>query len=278
MTTELTLDNLRRLYDMAVRCISRGNITPCVWIYRNRWKSYFDEILTTAKNGVMEVYKKDNSGDPASPINGQIKGLFFMAKNINGRPPEDSPFGEIRIQIPADVLLSMAPNLYFVDFYCMSGKTHYVTLVMTKQGSLTDSYCREKLLALDHDNPHDNPFLFRQGSRWYVNVTPYILVELFYTEDINIFEMNNEYGAILRNNIPPPPNCRGRSTLGGKPKNSSCPQCNLALPPANYHTFWNADVVCRRFSAYVKKRCFLILQGKWDIWYAEMRYLLWPAI
>lgn len=174
----------------------------------------------------MEVYIKDNSGDPASPINGKINGLFFMAKNSNGQPPHDSPFGEYRIQIPANVLLSMAPNLYFVDFYCMNGKTHYVTLVMTKPGSSTDDYCRDRLLPLSPNNP----FLFRRGSKWYVNVTPYILVELFYTEDINIFEMTEEHGAILRKGIPPPPNCRGRSTPGGKPKNRMCTKCNLPRP------------------------------------------------
>jgi len=177
----------------------------------------------------MKVYVKDKSGDPASPINGQIHGLFFMAKNINGQPPDDSPFGEYRIQIPSYVLLSMAPNLYFGDFYCMNGKIHYVTLVMTKPGSKTDDYCRDKLLPLSHDNP----FLFKRGSQWHVNDTHYILVELFYTEDINIYEMVNENGAKLRSGIPPPPNCRGRSTPGGKPKNMTCPKCNLPPPSAS---------------------------------------------
>lgn len=230
MPIERTINELQRLYQIAVRNCNRYDITPCVWIYRNRWTSYFQDIFTN-HGGIMKVYDKDNSGDQASPINGQIKGLFFMAKNINGKPPEDSPFGAIRIQIPAGVLLSMAPNLYFVDFYCMTGKIHYVTLVMTKPGSSTDNYCREKLLPLSHDNP----FLFQQGGQWYVNVTPYILVELFYTEDINIYEMENTHGAIRRHNIPPPPNCRGRSTPGGKPKNSSCPKCNLPPEPPSAH-------------------------------------------
>ena len=229
MSIERTLNELGRLYQMAVSNCNRYNTTPCTWIYRNRWPSYFQDIFAT-HGGIMKVYDKDNSGDQASPINGQIKGLFFVAKNINGKPPKDSPFGKIRIQIPARVLLSMAPNLYFVDFYCMNGKTHYVTLVMTKPGSSTDNFCQEKLLPLSHDNP----FLFQRGGRWYVNITPYILVELFYTEDINICEMIDKYGAKLQENIPPPPNCRGRSTPGGKPKNSMCPKCNL--PPPALHS------------------------------------------
>jgi len=189
-TTELTLNNLELLYQMALGSCSRYSTTPCVWLYRNRWKSYFRDIFAT-HGGIMKVYVKDNSGDPASPINGQINGLFFMAKNIKGQPPADSPFGEWRIQIPSDVLLSMAPNLYFADFYCMTGRIHYVTLVATKPGSTTDKYCRDKLLPLSHDNP----FLFKRGRQWHVCDTPYILVELFYTEDINIYEMANESGA-----------------------------------------------------------------------------------
>jgi len=233
MIIELTLNDMERLHQMAVSNCSRYSITPCVWLYRNRQKSYFQKILT-ANNGIMTVYEKDNSGDPASPINGQIKGLFFMAKNINGMPPEDSPFGECRIQIRAGVLLTMAPNLYFADFYCMRGKIHYVTLVMTRPGSSTDNYCRNKLLPLGQDNP----FLFRQGSQWRVNISPYILVELFYTEDINIVEMENEHGAVLHTGIPPPPMCRGRSTPGGIPKNSTCAKCNLPRSASyNVHTF-----------------------------------------
>jgi len=219
---------------MAVSSCIRYNTTPCVWLYRNRWTSYFKDIFTN--HGGIMVYAKDNSGDQASPINGQINGLFFMAKNINGQPPGDSPFGEIHIQIPADVLLSMAPNLYFADFYCMNGKIHYITLVMTKPGSATDNYCRDKLLPL---SPHNNPFLFKRGSEWHVNVTPYILVELFYTEDIDIDEMIHEYGAILLTDIPRPPNCRGRSTPGGKPKNMMCTKCNLrpSAESYNFETF-----------------------------------------
>lgn len=47
----------------------------------------------------MKTYIKDPSGDPASPINGKINGLFFMAKNHNGEPPNYSVFGPIRLQV-----------------------------------------------------------------------------------------------------------------------------------------------------------------------------------
>jgi len=233
ITTELTLIDLQNLHQMAIFNCNRYYVDRCKWLYRNRWESYFRDIFKK-HGGIMEVYEKDNSGDPASPINGQIKGLFFMAKNINEEPPQDSPFGKCRIQIPASVLLSMAPNLYFVDFYCMNGKTHYVTLVMTKPGSSADNYCQEKLLRLSHD---DNPFLFRRGSQWYVNVTQYVLVELFYTENIDIIKMITEYGAIYREDIPTPPHCRGRSTPGGVPKNKLCTNCNLPQPKNHFQFF-----------------------------------------
>lgn len=230
LTTELTLNDLQRLHQIAVSSCNRSEMKQCNWLYRNRWKSYFNDIFTN-HGGIMAAYAKDNSGDRASPMNGQINGLFFMAKNIKGKPPWDSPFGEVRIQIPAKVLLGMAPNLYFADFYCMSGKTHYVTLVMTRPGSATDNYCREKLLPLSHG---DNPFLFLQDSHWMVNVKRHILVELLYTEDIDINELRNTHGAVLRKRIPRSPNCRGRSKPGGKPKNSKCTKCNLPPSPASF--------------------------------------------
>jgi hypothetical protein len=179
----------------------------------------------------MEVYDKDNSGDPASPINGKIKGLFFMAKNVNGKPPPDSPFGCCRLQVPAEVLLNETPNLYFTDFYCMLGNIHYVTLVMTKSHSSADDYCRGRLLSLSLDDPWNNPFLFRINNQLFVNNANNFLVEVFYTENIDINYLLNYRGAKFFNNIPTIG--KGRSTPGGRPKNSSCPwrpSCNLPSP------------------------------------------------
>ena len=54
------------------RVLSRDN-TYCRVLYRNKSPQYFSDVFT--KNaGVMKVYVKDNSGDQASPINGQING------------------------------------------------------------------------------------------------------------------------------------------------------------------------------------------------------------
>jgi len=48
--------------------------TACRVLYRNQCPAYFTDVFTK-HNGIMEVNVKDNSGDQASPINGQIKGL-----------------------------------------------------------------------------------------------------------------------------------------------------------------------------------------------------------
>lgn len=173
----------------------------------------------------MKVYKKDNSGDPASPINGQIDGLFFMAKNKNGKPPDYSFFGSRRLKVPAHVLLEMAPNLYFADFYCMKSSIHQVTLVMTKLNSQTDNFCRAKLLPLRLTDTHNNPFLFYSGGRLFTTNMKKLEVELFYTEDINIDNITEFHGASFSRTRRI--YGRGHSKRKGIPKNPKCPICNL---------------------------------------------------
>jgi len=53
----------------------------------------------------MRTQLKDHGGDPKCPINGQLRGLFFLANNKNGEPRSHySYFGPRKIQIKADEL------------------------------------------------------------------------------------------------------------------------------------------------------------------------------
>jgi hypothetical protein len=158
------------MWEICVHCVTkrgyycyRESTSPCNWLYRNQSESYFESILRNNR-GLMEVVIKDNSGDPGSPINGKLKGLFFMARNEDGQPQRNSPFGPCRLQVPPEVLLDVNTNLYFTDFYCMQGVTHYVTLVATKQGSEADDFCSSRLLPLSLDDTNGNPFLFRENG------------------------------------------------------------------------------------------------------------------
>ena len=226
--TELTLSDLHTLHCAAVNYCSRSGIAVCNWLYRNKSAEYFDNIMDNC-GGVMEVYKKDNSGDPASPINGKIDGLFFMAKNKNGIPPCYSYFGPNRLQVPAKVLLDVvpSPNLYFADFYCMQGSIHQVTLVMTKAGSKSDDFCRAKLLPLSLKDSQNNPFLFHCGEQLFTSNKKKLEVELLFTEDINVGHLLQHCGAFFSRTET---KGHGHSRPRGIPKNPKCPICNM--PPA----------------------------------------------
>jgi len=177
----------------------------------------------------MKPYPKDNSGDPRSPINGRIDGLFFMASvkpgSKKGEPIPDSAFGNTRILVPVEELLAKAPNLYFTDFYCMGGKRHYVTLVMTRPGSKWDKFCANRLLSLSLSDRSSNPFLFCDDStrRLHVSSKNQLFVELLFTEELDISGYKRKRTRIADN-------CRGHSKNGGKPKNPDCRICNLPKP------------------------------------------------
>ena len=210
--------DLRRLHDAAVEYISIANMERCNWFYRNKSNDYFTSI--EASGGVMGTQVKDNGGDPRSPINGRLRGLFFMANNVNGEPPPYSYFGPIRIQIAAGELLHSARNLYFADFYCMKGRRHYVILVITRPGSHADWFCQSRLVQLDITN---NPFLCFSMGQLYTTNTDNFDVEVFYTEDLNISELQIRGKASMTT---VETRGQGHSTLGGRRKDTSCSICN----------------------------------------------------
>ena len=174
----------------------------------------------------MEVYIKDNNGDPGCPINGQINGLFFAVRPEPSTMsiPTVSPFGNVRIILPIEKLLQSCPNFYFADFYCHND-IHYLTLVATKLNSSSDRFCRDHLLEISLDR---NPFIFRELSwdpltgateqKFYCCREP--RVEILYTENIDLNENYIKWDTVRTIG-------RGSSTPGGLPKRRGCNICNL---------------------------------------------------
>ena len=190
---------------------------PLKWLYRNKPLEYFDKTYGE-DGGIMKVYLKDNNGDAASIINGQISGLFFGTRYelLPDLLPGRSPFGPKRLSLPAEEVFSdPRVRLYFADFYC-SRKFHYVSLVLTYAGSETDRFCSEHLLSLDLT---DNDFLFKRGGQ--VMLARGGSIEVLYTEDINMsdWKARGATETIVYST--------GTSTPGGLPKKSGCTTCNL---------------------------------------------------
>ncbi|VDN02743.1 unnamed protein product [Thelazia callipaeda] len=189
------------------------------FLYRCKPKIYYDDIQFH-RGGIMEKYVKDNNGQAASSINGAISGLFFSARLLpDGNLPTHSPFGNVRMLVPAMTLLDPSRvNMYFCDFYC-NYITHYVTVVICEKHSDTDMFCLQRLIKLV---PDSNPFLriiFRPPMfepEFWVNKN--VWVEIYYTENVPLnwgrFDAITATGA-------------GTSRVGGLPHNKHCHLCNL---------------------------------------------------
>ena len=109
---------------------------------RDNPADYFNYI-TNHRQGVMEVYLKDNNGHPGSPINGSLNGLFFSAGRVPSNP---SLFGDKRFLVPVKLLLKEGnTNLYFADFYC-NNSAHYVTVVMTTPSTEADIFLHKNAI------------------------------------------------------------------------------------------------------------------------------------
>ena len=171
----------------------------------------------------MKTYLKDASGDSRSPINGEINGLFFMSKVQDGQPQAQSPFGDTRLLVRANVLLGLAPNVYFADFYCLNRKEkdHYITLILACHGSDADRICQQRLPKLNIYNKYDSPFLYFENGE--VRVSSTFMVELFFTEDLNVAQLLADGKAQMNYNIRT--FGAGKTSQGGRAKHSSCAIC-----------------------------------------------------
>ena len=228
MIAVFTPKELQTLYAMAVCFIttrtgvnSQNRFKNSVF-YRDKPADYFLNISTN-NNNIMTVYIKDDNGDPASIINGQIDGLFFATRN----PQNSSHFGDTRVTIPAEEMLTTDKHIYFADFYCKiqtsyythtgNHKPHYVTVVMTKPGSDTDRFCESNLIKLDIT---DNPILKRNHDE--VTVTSGVWVEVLYTEDVDLSRPECTFTKVQST---------GSSRPGGIPKDPLCRKCNVPNSP-----------------------------------------------
>lgn len=194
---------------------------PCRYFYRNKPQEYFHNIFLY-QGGIMTVYRKNKNGDPASPINGLLDGLFFGV-NVDlatGLPTVPSLYGPRRLSIRSWCMFQLAPNMYFCDFYCHY-RSHHVTLVMTKPGSAADTFCSSRLKLLDN---FQNPFLYIDFKSQTVLVTTRVWVQVFYTENINLaWVLQNDFGFM--DDVPSQP--VPVTTVEGVPKNPLCTICNI---------------------------------------------------
>ncbi|VDK21073.1 unnamed protein product, partial [Anisakis simplex] len=160
MTTVRTVfsqDELSELYNKATRW-SNQKMTQLTNLTRCKPHEYFDDIQNN-HGGLMRTYLKDLNGHEASAINGKLKGLFFAARlwsQYSFGGGSYSFFGDRRLTIPIERLIERPEqtNLYFADFYC-NYTQHYVTIVVTKEGSMADCFCAEHLIKMEIDA---NPF------------------------------------------------------------------------------------------------------------------------
>uniref|UniRef100_A0A914WWF9 Phytanoyl-CoA hydroxylase-interacting protein-like C-terminal domain-containing protein n=1 Tax=Plectus sambesii TaxID=2011161 RepID=A0A914WWF9_9BILA len=230
-------EEMLMLHKRAVEFVGTS-MHPFRVIYRCKPKPYFDDIRYRT-GAIMEKYLKDNNGQAASSINGVISGLFFSARLLpDGSLPLQSPFGDIRMVIPAPTILDPGRvRMYFSDFYC-NYITHYVTVVICERGSETDRFCERRLIPL---SPENNPFLriiprhdvFDTRYEYWVNKN--VWVEIYYTEHVplswGMFDTITATGA-------------GTSKPGGLPHNKTCQQCNLypvGRPAADAHASQMAE-------------------------------------
>ncbi|KGL85967.1 Phytanoyl-CoA hydroxylase-interacting protein, partial [Charadrius vociferus] len=193
--------------------------------YRNQHKEYFQHVRYPHPRSAPHPPPRDHpalaGAVHGSPTSGMLHGIFFSCNTEfnTGQPPQDSPYGRYRFQIPAQRLFNPNTNLYFADFYCMYTAYHYVVLVLAPKGSSGDLFCRERLPQLDISS---NKFLtccVEEGELVYRHAQDSIL-EVIYTEPVDL--SLGVLGEISGHQL------MSLSTANAK-KDPSCKTCNISV-------------------------------------------------
>jgi hypothetical protein len=111
-----SLQEMDQLYQKAESFVKNKGSFSFSKFYRCKPSEYWDEL----DDSTMVPYIKDSSGHKQSPINGQLRGLFFSTKDgeHKGRP-HFSNFGNKCLGVYASTLFDPERiNAYFADFYC----------------------------------------------------------------------------------------------------------------------------------------------------------------
>ncbi|KAM4576577.1 phytanoyl-CoA hydroxylase-interacting protein [Odontesthes bonariensis] len=221
-TGDYAMEHLQQLFDKAKG--SAGRLLKFSLFYRNQHPEYFDFVRKEC-GGLMRPALKDNSGSHGSPINGKLQGVFFSCNTEfdTGLPPNDSPYGPLRFQIPAGHLLNPNICLYFADFYCMYTAYHYVVLVLAPVGTEGDTFCRTRLPMLDLAS---NPFLTyiapqKQGEEPLYCHASDVILEVLFTEPVHL-----EGGCVEQ--ISGRHQLMSLTTANAK-KDPSCKVCNISV-------------------------------------------------
>ena len=214
------------LYSRAIDYIScRSKVYETIIKFdRTKPTEYFNEILHG--DGVMKVYIKDFNGDPKSPINNRLSGLFFEPTvSKKNKKAKISPYGDITLKVCPRVMFNENMNLYFADFYCMRRRdSHIVTLVLTQPDSAADEFCQTYLVQLDEDS---NPFmhLTPTGDAVVITATGF-RIEVLYCNDVHVSHLLSSANASMKST-----KCKARHN--GMMKSNGCPHCNIITNVTN---------------------------------------------
>jgi hypothetical protein len=225
-TEELkTLRNKANNYIMSLNKIKYKAVKCFI---RTKMDEYYDDIMAPESDGVMNVYIKDFNGDPRSPINHRLTGLFFEPCTQLAKARFPSPYGNKCLSVKPDALLKNDTRLYFADFYCMTTRCHTVTLVATERMSPADIWCREFLVPLKMNK---NYFLRigEDGIVQAVTASAGLTIEVLYCNDVNVRNLIFRGQAVLESRP-----MRGKHRHNGRMKKASCALCNICSEDIDY--------------------------------------------
>ncbi|KAL3073865.1 hypothetical protein niasHT_036860 [Heterodera trifolii] len=234
-----SLEEMKVLMQKAID-FTGSEMQPFTYLYRCKPKIYWDYVINETR-AEMNPYEKDSNGQAASPINTAISGKSHCSESqfnfvylfrpffLRSFGPERTCAHSVAVwrcalfsllqMLPASTLLQPQLNLYFADFYCNT-KPHYVTVVVCREFSDIDRFCRRTCIPLA---PFDNPFLlFQPNNSPTVPLTfsakRNVWVEIYYTDNVPLawgqLHHISTFGV-------------GTSKIGGLPHNKSCRVCNL---------------------------------------------------
>uniref|UniRef100_A0A915EEJ8 Phytanoyl-CoA hydroxylase-interacting protein-like C-terminal domain-containing protein n=1 Tax=Ditylenchus dipsaci TaxID=166011 RepID=A0A915EEJ8_9BILA len=140
-----SLDEIDKLMARAISATGKA-MHSFSYLYRCKPKYYWDEIYMH-RMALWKNISKTKTGKLPHLSMEKLKVSFFRQETLpDGHLPPSSPFGDMRMHLPAFSLLNPAE----INILTM------LLFVVCKKGSSTDNFCRDRIRPL---NVRNNPFL-----------------------------------------------------------------------------------------------------------------------
>lgn len=177
-----------------------NNTRECSYLFRDKERHSMRYKMSAGIMYTRPVRRFNGSARCPLKMDG-VEGLFFNANVYGNKLPSNSNFGDLRLEIPVDKMLTSTANIYFAGFKEPPDETRRAQVYLMisdqaiKSANNADNFAKEYLIPLPKvkpaltDKPQiewTNNFLYFNAMDSTYQVSSELWLNILYTNDIQL--------------------------------------------------------------------------------------------